>query len=175
MDTSTRRLTRSQHDRVIAGVAGGVAAYLGVDSLLVRLAFVALFFTGGGALLYPILWIIMPLEGSAGAVPGQAFQEMKVQFERAGERLRHAVSHATTQHVSQNADDETEIPINNMNPGISETTSTERNRQLGILLVGIGVLFVASMIFGPLFGKLLFPIVLVVGGLIILGRNAQRG
>jgi phage shock protein C len=44
-------------------VAGGLASHLGVDPVLVRLAFVALVFAGGaGVLLYLVAWLIVPLE-----------------------------------------------------------------------------------------------------------------
>lgn len=177
MNTSTPRLMRSRTDRVIAGVAGGIATYLAIDPVLVRLALVALIFTGAGVLLYPILWLIMPVEGSERAAPSQAFDEMRTQFERAGERMRHAFEHATTQHVSQAPGSqpesgETEIPINDMGGGAStETPSTDRNRQIGILLLGIGMLVVASMLFGPLIGKLLFPALLIGAGILVLRRN----
>jgi phage shock protein C len=61
------RLYRSRSDRMIAGIAGGVAQYLGVDPVLVRLAFVALVLAGGaGVLAYLIGWVIIP-EEPAGA------------------------------------------------------------------------------------------------------------
>ena len=48
---------------MIAGIAGGVAHYLGVDPVLVRLAFVALVLAGGaGVLAYIIGWFIIPEE-----------------------------------------------------------------------------------------------------------------
>jgi phage shock protein C len=57
------RLMRSETDKMIAGVCGGIAAYLGVDSVFVRLAFLILLFASGiGFLLYLILMIIMPSE-----------------------------------------------------------------------------------------------------------------
>jgi phage shock protein C len=57
------RLYRSRGDRVIAGIAGGVARYLAVDPVLVRLAFVALVLAGGaGILAYIIGWIVIPEE-----------------------------------------------------------------------------------------------------------------
>lgn len=40
--TGPRRLTRSSHDRVLAGVCGGLAAYLGWDPSLVRVLYVAI-------------------------------------------------------------------------------------------------------------------------------------
>jgi signal transduction histidine kinase len=51
------RFGRSDDDRVLAGVCGGVASALGVDATLVRLAFALLALAGGaGILLYFALW-----------------------------------------------------------------------------------------------------------------------
>jgi phage shock protein C len=47
---------------VISGVAGGIARYLGVDSLVVRIAFVILAFPLPGLLLYILGWIFIPEE-----------------------------------------------------------------------------------------------------------------
>jgi phage shock protein C len=61
----TKRITRSRSDRVIAGVAGGLAAYFGVDPLFIRVGLIVLtLFNGLGALLYFALWLIVPNEGS---------------------------------------------------------------------------------------------------------------
>lgn len=55
------RLMRSETDRMVAGVCGGLATYLGVDPVLVRLAFVILFLASGiGLGIYAILWIVVP-------------------------------------------------------------------------------------------------------------------
>lgn len=57
------RLVRSESERMIAGVCGGLAAYLGVDPVLVRLAFLLLIPAGGvGIPLYLIMMIIVPEE-----------------------------------------------------------------------------------------------------------------
>jgi phage shock protein PspC (stress-responsive transcriptional regulator) len=54
-------LNRSETNRVIAGVAGGVAERLGLSSTLVRLAWVgSVLFGGFGVLAYLILWIVLP-------------------------------------------------------------------------------------------------------------------
>lgn len=59
------RLMRSETDKMIFGVCGGIAAYLGVDSVFVRLAFLLLIFASGiGFLLYFVLMIIMPSESN---------------------------------------------------------------------------------------------------------------
>ncbi len=54
-----RRLYRSRRNRVIAGVCGGVAEYLNVDPVLVRLIAVLFLFVGGGSLIAYILGIII--------------------------------------------------------------------------------------------------------------------
>lgn len=66
-----RLLRRSRGDRVIAGVCGGIGAYLGVDPVLIRIAFVVLALAGGGGfLLYLIAWIVMPEEQPGQRVSG---------------------------------------------------------------------------------------------------------
>ncbi|MCP4358522.1 MAG: PspC domain-containing protein [Chloroflexi bacterium] len=60
---SEGKLMRSDSDRVIAGVCGGIAAYLDIDSVLVRLLFLILAFASGmGAIIYLVLWFIMPCD-----------------------------------------------------------------------------------------------------------------
>jgi phage shock protein C len=55
------QLTRSQTDRVIAGVAGGIAERYGLNPALVRIAWVvSIFFGGFGILAYVVLWIALP-------------------------------------------------------------------------------------------------------------------
>ena len=86
------RLTRSETDRLLAGVCGGIAAYLGIDSTLVRLAFIVLLFASGiGLPMYLILWIIMPLATDANK-PGSAIvqdniEEMGVKVSNSVNRL----------------------------------------------------------------------------------------
>ncbi len=69
-----KRLYRSRDERMVAGVAGGIAQYLNVDPTLVRLAFAALTIGGGGSglLAYVVLAIVMPLEPVPGMISKQA-------------------------------------------------------------------------------------------------------
>jgi phage shock protein C len=70
------KLTRSETDRMIAGVCGGLAAYLGIDSVLVRLAFVILLFASGiGFPIYLVMWVIMPSEAGAGKVGSEVIHD----------------------------------------------------------------------------------------------------
>lgn len=59
----TKRLMRSKRERMIAGVCGGLAQYLGLDPTVVRLIFILLSIAGAsGVLIYLVLWLIMPEE-----------------------------------------------------------------------------------------------------------------
>jgi phage shock protein PspC (stress-responsive transcriptional regulator) len=59
-----RRLSRSADDRMLAGVAGGIARYLDVDVTLVRVAIAALtLLTGTAAALYVAAWLLIPADG----------------------------------------------------------------------------------------------------------------
>ena len=61
-----KKLYRNPDDKVLGGVASGLAAYFGIKELLyVRLAFVLLTIAGGsGVVIYLILWIITPVASS---------------------------------------------------------------------------------------------------------------
>lgn len=61
-----KRLYKSQTNRIIAGVCGGLAEYFEVDAVIMRVLFVLLaFFGGSGFVLYLACWIIMPKQVSA--------------------------------------------------------------------------------------------------------------
>jgi phage shock protein PspC (stress-responsive transcriptional regulator)/predicted membrane protein len=66
-----RRLERSRRERMMAGVAGGIADYLDIDPVFVRVAFVLLAVLGGGAglLLYVVAWIVMPEAREGASAP----------------------------------------------------------------------------------------------------------
>jgi phage shock protein C len=58
-----KKLYRSQKDRMLAGICGGLGEYFGVDSTIVRLITVAAILSlGAGILFYIIAWVIVPLE-----------------------------------------------------------------------------------------------------------------
>ncbi len=63
---SRRRLKRSRTDRVLTGLLGGLANYLGVDPALVRILFLVLFFFTSAwlslVLIYFLSSLVVPLE-----------------------------------------------------------------------------------------------------------------
>ena len=67
-----RPLLRSQSDRMIWGVAGGLAEHLNVDATLVRVGFViATFFGGAGPLAYLVLAVALPEDDGTGHPTGE--------------------------------------------------------------------------------------------------------
>ena len=61
----SKKLRRKRSDQMIFGVASGIADYLNIDPVIVRLLFVLMALTGGhGILVYLVLTIIMPEEGA---------------------------------------------------------------------------------------------------------------
>ena len=57
----TKKLYRSTTDKMLGGVAGGLADYFDIDSTLIRVLFIVIVFLGGGGIIaYIILWIVVP-------------------------------------------------------------------------------------------------------------------
>ncbi|OLB79198.1 MAG: hypothetical protein AUI14_11010 [Actinobacteria bacterium 13_2_20CM_2_71_6] len=71
---SYQPLRRSRTDKVVAGVCGGFARYLGIDPVAARVIYLLGTFLTGGALLlaYLILWIVMPEEPATPVWPTDA-------------------------------------------------------------------------------------------------------
>jgi phage shock protein PspC (stress-responsive transcriptional regulator) len=58
-----KALTRSRTDRLMAGVCGGLAEWLGWDPTVVRVAYVLISICSAafpGILIYLLLWVVMP-------------------------------------------------------------------------------------------------------------------
>ena len=83
-----KRLVRSRSERMIAGVAGGLAATFNIDPLLVRIALLALaFFNGFCFMLYLALWLLVPNEDSAAADAREQVRENVGEMQSAAESL----------------------------------------------------------------------------------------
>lgn len=61
-----KQLFRDPEGKILGGVSGGLGHYFGIDKVWVRLIFIILIFAKGfGLLLYPILWLVIPIANSA--------------------------------------------------------------------------------------------------------------
>lgn len=134
-----RRIYRLRTDRVLAGVASGIARHFKTDPVLIRVLFVALALVGGGGILaYIILWAIIPEEpyGSFGAsapADGATSTENEATF------VESTVPHAKTGSLIA-----------------------------GIVLIVMGTLFLADEFLPDFdFGKY-WPVLLVAIGIVLL-------
>lgn len=82
----SKKLYRDEDNKVVAGVAAGLARYFDVDPVLVRLIFVVLAFANGlGVLAYLIMWLVVPSE-RLGELSGE--ETMRANFDDMRERVR---------------------------------------------------------------------------------------
>ena len=59
----SKRLQRSESDRFLTGVCGGIADYTGIDSTLIRVLFAVFTLLGfSGVFVYIVAWLLMPAE-----------------------------------------------------------------------------------------------------------------
>jgi phage shock protein C len=64
--TDRKKYYRSRTERMIAGVCGGMAEYLNIDPIIVRVIWVILGLTGGAGLIaYVLFWLLAPEEPAA--------------------------------------------------------------------------------------------------------------
>ncbi|MCK4263195.1 MAG: PspC domain-containing protein, partial [Dehalococcoidia bacterium] len=92
-----KRLYRSQSDRMIWGVCGGLAQYFNMDPTIVRvIAVLSVFANGLGILAYMILAIVVPLESSRATEPKDVVkenvEEIKETASGLGQELRTALA-----------------------------------------------------------------------------------
>jgi len=151
----TKRLYRTVNDKVIAGVAGGLAEYFDVDVIIFRLLFVLLvLFGGGGLLAYIIMWIVTPPK------------PISLNFDN---------SSSTTQPgAGQNANaDNAANPETNP---VAAKNSGPSNASLvaGIILIGIGTLFLINRVIPWVNLGNFWPVILIIGGFLIIDPNILK-
>ncbi len=75
-----KRLVRKSTEKMFLGVAAGIADYLNIDPVLIRLIFVIMTLAGGpGILLYIVMALLMPEEGTAfTSAKAQPFDEEEI-------------------------------------------------------------------------------------------------
>jgi len=76
--TGPQPLYRPFQDRMLAGVAVGIARYLGVDATVVRIVLAVLtVFGGAGVAIYLAGWLLIPEEGSEQSIASQFIQSLQ--------------------------------------------------------------------------------------------------
>lgn len=168
-----KRLYRNRYDTVIAGVAGGLAKYFNIDPIIARIVFVVLAFTGGGGLIiYIILWIALPVD------PDLSYHSYN--FKSTYQNPEPA---ATDQPADSGTGGETKTETNAGGESFSqkygpyaepEKKQGEGNLIAGIVLIVIGGLFLATRFISHISFRDLWPVLLIVGGILILKSSLTK-
>ncbi len=134
-----KKLYRSRSEKMIGGVAGGIAVYFEIDPTLVRILFIiSLFLGGSGILAYIILWIVVPEAPDS----SESFS---------------ATSGQETTSTSPPSDDTTYKHA-------AEIHKEKRTNAAGIILIVIGFLFLADNIFPRFDFDKFWPLILIAIG-----------
>ncbi len=180
-----RRLYRSPTDSVLGGVAGGVAEYLDVDPSIVRIVWAILAIVTGGIffVVYIVMWIVVPEGHPEPYVPGPGAQP--------GWTPPSGPSAASPAGGTDPAAAPGEAPPTPSAPAApaawtppaADPYAGRRHRHrrsgnggliFGIILVALGVWFLLDNYIPDLRSDLLWPIGLVVLGLVLLVVSTRR-
>lgn len=186
------QLVRSQTDKMIGGVCGGLGRYFEIDPVIVRLLFVLLGFAGPGVPLYFVLWLVMPSPKRIGAPTGQPSpsdptsyrydpytgQPINQSAARVGEPAQPTyTSTGPTIDLERGVQQQPvtpppatgwQAPPVTPQPVRQPATRDQRRTQLGWVLLGIGVLVMAAEME---VAGLLLPVILIAGGYMLYKRS----
>lgn len=157
------KLYRSVKQRMIGGVAGGLAEYFDIDAVIIRLVFVIVALAGGGGLLvYIVLWIVLP-ENSA---QKYSFQQTQPGYTPAEPSSGETPADAGSSDWKDRTATSSQEPFN-------YNVKEKRTGGLigGLVLITLGCLFLVDRFVPQIdFGDL-WPILLVVIGAVIIATN----
>lgn len=165
-----KRLYRSRRDRWISGVCGGVAEYLDVDPVLVRVAAVLLLAVGNVAAVIAYLVMALVVPEGPGAAPGEEVAEM-------GDRERDLETTPLPESAPPPAEPSPPAPPPAA-PGpvpAAERRSGTVGTTVGMVFVLLGVAVMAGRFVGGFPVWTLWPLVVVVIGVVQLLTSGKEG
>jgi phage shock protein C len=162
-----KRLYRSNKERMIAGVCGGLAQYFNVDTAIVRLIFILGIFLGGFSIIaYIILAIVVPAENSRHAEPAETIRENVQEIKNTAETFGKDI-HSTFINNEKTAQSKDTVIVK------EEARPNRGAFILGTVIVVVGIIALMSTI-GPLHWAwwfswdYLWPVILIGAGLLII-------
>ena len=158
----SKRLYRSITDRKFAGVAGGLGEYFVMDPLLVRLAFVVLALAGGGGfLIYIVLWIVTP--------------ENPIRVQPTIDQPVQDFQQTTSETPGFTADAPKAEQASQASSSVPQTKERKRGSLIGgLVLITLGLLFLADELIPQINFSDLWPVVLIVIGIGLLINAVTR-
>jgi len=139
-------LYRSETNRLIGGVAAGLAEYFDVDATLIRLAFVLITLAGGSSILiYIILWIIIPSESNISLRGDENIKKNTEEIRKKANELGENIKKGSNQSGTKNI--------------------------LALILIAIGIFYLLEN-FGLIFVDIdkFWPVALILLGFALLAR-----
>lgn len=149
------KLYRSTSDKMLGGVAGGLAEYFDIDPTIVRVLFIVVtLFGGGGILAYIILWIVVPEK------PYQIPPTYKKGSDEEPETNNHLNSFSN----------EKDSPEGNfqMNSAALQAEKPTKSIWLAVILIALGSLLLADNFFPRFDFADYWPAILIAIGISIL-------
>lgn len=150
----TKKLHRSKNDRVIAGVAGGLGEYFGIDPVLFRILFIFLILWGGaGVLFYLILMLIIPREDGQSAK--ETIKDVAGELKDKAQEMAGAIKQEA-QNIQR------------------QSWWASRRHVLGVVIMLAGLIFLLNQLFPMRFLKFNFiwpVVVMLIGFFVILKRQ----
>lgn len=156
---STQKVYRSETDKIIAGVAGGLGDYFELDPSLIRLLFLLFTLAGGsGVLIYLILWIVIPSRSklSSGVATEQTMKDNVKEIEKKAKDMAESVSKAEQKHTKEE-------------PMSKQQNHHEPRRWFGIFLLILGGLWLLRNM-GLINPDVLWPLAIITIGVLTLIR-----
>ena len=162
-----RRLYRSRTDSVLGGVAGGVAEYLDADPSIVRVIWAILAIVTGGifVVVYFVMWIVVPEGPTAAPAPAPAAESSE-----SGD----SVAAVAGQPADQPADQPAGSSVTRAPAPARWRSSGGGSLIFGLILVGVGAWFLIREYVPQIDTDLLWPIGLVVLGLVLVLASLLR-
>ncbi len=144
-----RRLFRDPDNSYLGGVCGGLGAYFNIDSLWLRIIFIALIFANGiGIILYAVLWIVLP------------------KAKTTAQKLQMRGEPVTVENIKRSINEEYQKVRSNLE-NISESEGFKRSKEVaGDIFTGIGNIIVAFLRFIVYLVGFVF---LIVGIFLLIG------
>jgi phage shock protein C len=167
-----KKLYRSVRERMLGGVAAGVADYFDVDPTIVRLVFVLSIFAGGaGIIAYIIMWIIVP---QGPFVPFDMNTNIPPQNKEADAATES--KEAPKGNFSTGPNTESNPPPNTGtgNDPVSDYFQAQKIQKekrgitIGVVLVVFGIFLLANTMIDRIHFHDIFPVALIVLGIGLL-------
>lgn len=145
---SVKTMYRSESEKIIAGVCGGLAEFFNIDPVIPRIFFIILTVLDGiGVLIYLILWVVIPTKSKQQVVSSQA---VKQNLQEITTKARSLIDEVDVPHLQK-----------------------DNRSWWGIIIIAIGIMLLLNNFdfFGSWgFGKL-WPIIIILFGFTILRKR----